>query len=556
MSLPIILAPSPSNRYCLSKQYRENLIRLMFKLNNCDSRNCLILGIAFFVALFVSAFNIARSEKRLGEDGECTIAVFGGTSTSDGRPIIWKNRDVYDHDQRFIYYSSYIRNGISTIPFIGNVYRSDTTRVYMGANAAGFAIMNSDSYNLDNSNPGPIDDGTLMRLALETCASLSDFEMLLDSTNNIGRHFCWNFGVLDSSGACALYECSDRQYIRFNSFDESNPVPGIIVRSNFSLSGGSTHSGQNRYDNAVRLCRERPNPPGIDVEFVAGRMARDLNNNFDNPYPLPYHGVQAGGPPGYIYDIAGTISNRSTSSAVVIRGVLPDENPSMTTIFAILGPPILSVAFPLWVASGSVPECLSFRDGALINFSILPRRDILYSNNDARLFLNSQYLFDDQGRGVYSYTLPLERWGINESTRLIDGWRNNPPDVAGIGAEQNRIASIIFTGYQFGTTEYIDDYDNQPISSRSTAILVNYPNPFNDKTTIYFSDPGNLQSPTVNIYDMLGRFVRRLKCNAINAGSVEWDGNDEMGNCIGSGIYLYSIDAEQRRISNKMILLK
>jgi hypothetical protein len=39
--------------------------------------------------------------------------------------------------------------------------------------------------------------GTLMRIALETCSSIEDFESLLDFTYITGRKDCWNFGVLD-----------------------------------------------------------------------------------------------------------------------------------------------------------------------------------------------------------------------------------------------------------------------------------------------------------------------------------------------------------------------
>jgi len=48
----------------------------------------------------------------------------------------------------------------------------------------------------------------------------------------------------------------------------------------------------------------------------------------------------------------------------VFHGVLPDENPLLTTMWVILGEPICGIALPLWVAAGDVPPTL---DGELMS---------------------------------------------------------------------------------------------------------------------------------------------------------------------------------------------
>lgn len=85
----------------------------------------------------------------------------------------------------------------------------------------------------------------------------------------------------------------------------------------------------------------------------------------------------------------------------------------------------------------------------------------------------------------------------------------------------------------------------------------NYPNPFNPTTTIHFT---LLKTGHVNltIYNMLGQKVRTLVDNEISAGtqSVVWDGKDNAGNVVPSGIYLYQMNAGTFTASKKMMLLK
>lgn len=70
---------------------------------------------------------------------------------------------------------------------------------WMGLNDAGFAIMNTASYNLAPDTASVKDrEGIVMRLALERCRTLDDFETLLDTLPRpLGVQA--NFGVLDAS---------------------------------------------------------------------------------------------------------------------------------------------------------------------------------------------------------------------------------------------------------------------------------------------------------------------------------------------------------------------
>jgi hypothetical protein len=95
-------------------------------------------------------------------------------------------------------------------------------------------------------------------------------------------------------------------------------------------------------------------------------------------------------------------------------------------------------------------------------------------------------------------------------------------------------------------------------SPSSFMLLQNYPNPFNPSTTIGFS-VSQSGSIILEIYDVTGRHVRTLLSGAVAAGhhTVQWDGRDERGSSVGSGVYFYRLRAGANSVaSRKMLLMK
>lgn len=90
------------------------------------------------------------------------------------------------------------------------------------------------------------------------------------------------------------------------------------------------------------------------------------------------------------------------------------------------------------------------------------------------------------------------------------------------------------------------------------ALRGNSPNPFNPVTEIRFSLK-KAGSTTLDIYNIRGQRVRRLyNHDSLEAGehTIVWDGTDESGNVLGSGMYLYRIKSGTWTATSKMILLK
>ncbi len=89
------------------------------------------------------------------------------------------------------------------------------------------------------------------------------------------------------------------------------------------------------------------------------------------------------------------------------------------------------------------------------------------------------------------------------------------------------------------------------------ALFQNYPNPFNPTTEIRYSLPVN-EKVELAIYNALGQKIKTLLNTRQEAGfhSIAWDGTNNRGKAVSSGIYLYRINAGMFSAIKKMILLK
>jgi hypothetical protein len=91
-------------------------------------------------------------------------------------------------------------------------------------------------------------------------------------------------------------------------------------------------------------------------------------------------------------------------------------------------------------------------------------------------------------------------------------------------------------------------------------LFQNYPNPFNPETTIeyYLHKSGDV---TLSLYDIKGNLIKRYVQGILNPGthSVQWNGRNESGNRVASGIYFYRIEVKTEEKTfmdvKKMILL-
>ena len=162
------------------------------------------------LALFLMAAVMTEVQPVLA----CTSVIVSGRVTKDGRPLIFKNRDTSTlHNMTIVVQGRVYR-------YIGLVNAEDTApvNVWGGHNEAGFGIINTAAYNLNGDGGDTDGDGILIRKALELCATLEDFERLLDTVKK-PREVNSNFAVLDAKGGCAYYETGNYEYVKFDVND-------------------------------------------------------------------------------------------------------------------------------------------------------------------------------------------------------------------------------------------------------------------------------------------------------------------------------------------------
>lgn len=107
-----------------------------------------------------------------------------------------------------------------------------------------------------------------------------------------------------------------------------------------------------------------------------------------------------------------------------------------------------------------------------------------------------------------------------------------------------------------GNQDFINNNQNSFLPDK-LELLQNFPNPFNPSTKIYFNNPEHNHIKVI-VYNMLGEAVKILTDQMYAPGnySVEWDGKNDGGNLVASGVYFYCLETASRRLTNKMILSK
>ena len=95
-----------------------------------------------------------------------------------------------------------------------------------------------------------------------------------------------------------------------------------------------------------------------------------------------------------------------------------------------------------------------------------------------------------------------------------------------------------------------------------TALLANYPNPFNPETWIPYQ-LANDTDVAISIYDIKGVLVRLLDLGYQRAGyytdraqAAYWDGRNELGEQVASGVYFYHLSTGDYSKMRRMVILK
>jgi hypothetical protein len=129
--------------------------------------------------------------------------------------------------------------------------------------------------------------------------------------------------------------------------------------------------------------------------------------------------------------------------------------------------------------------------------------------------------------------------------------------VTGYGDEGNGTDNDYRTIKYVQTSSGVEDETGDRERPSEFVLSQNYPNPFNPTTKIEFT-LAKSGLVTLQIYDVLGRKVRTLVSEELSAGykSVLWDGKNEDGKDVASGVYFYQLKVGDFSQPKKMLLLK
>jgi hypothetical protein len=374
----------------------------------------------------------------------CTIAVVSGLRTADGRPLLWKNRDVTEQDNVVRFYQGRVH------AYLGLSDAGVTDKIFAGLNSAGLAIVNAVSGDLDGSSDS--ENGVFIKRILEECATIEDVDALLAATNASGRKTQANFGLIDARGQGAIFETGNRSYARF---DASAAPAGFLVRTNFAVTGTKPEQGEGfiRFDRATVILGPAAAARSIDVRFLFDRGARDLVNEDVDPYPLPFRGTQNGHAVGYIHTNY-SINRYRTASAVVFRGVGAGEDPLLATMWALLGEPVCGIALPLWVRAGAVPYEVCGTYTSPLRDAVMAKEVRCYDDASSDRYLNTRALGGGSGRGLAALVGRIESFVFPAAEISLAKWRRSPPIAAEVRNVQNSLAGWSYLRYVAGAVGF------------------------------------------------------------------------------------------------------
>ena len=161
-------------------------------------------------------------------------------------------------------------------------------------------------------------------------------------------------------------------------------------------------------------------------------------------------------------------------------------------------------------------------------------------------------------------------------TSIVEHKNDSTPNTFDVLTAQTQtidvssVDTVIFVVSAFGYDTIYSDFSMRIIKNSSVELasdmesipIINqyllktpYPNPFNAQVTIQYTVP-NSQSFDITIYDILGNEIRRFQSEQIGKQSIVWNGKDQYGISVSSGMYIVNMSANAFSQSRRILLLK
>ena len=204
---------------------------------------------------------------------------------------------------------------------------------------------------------------------------------------------------------------------------------------------------------------------------------------------------------------------------------------------------------------GTLPVTMSSFNAVLTGSEMVTIQWITQSESD--MFGYNVYRNMDENVSDALIINPSIIPAINTATEQVYSWTDD--ELAQTGDYYYWLSSIELSGQTtFYGPAHIALQEEPPPADVIAGIHEVYPNPFNPRTTISYGLKSE-SSVVISIFDVRGRLVRKFDQGVQSTTQIhtlEWDGTNEKGNTVGSGVYLIRLQTDDMNEMRKAMLLK
>jgi len=347
--------------------------------------------------------------------------------------------------------------------------------------------------------------------------------------------------------------------IKFNGAQDINTIDGCII-------SGATHSAVSIENNSqvniynCKIINNSGTSLGAAIDISSSNtvciMGNIISNNSNSTLtggigctdssPLIVNNFIVNNDGGF----AGAFSLKSDSNPFIVNNTIANNDAP-------------DGAFFIFNSSAYIINNIIIHEGEMfnmINSSVEVEYSCLSGGYEGTGNIDSDPMFISPTAGNGSaYAGLAANWNLQTSSPCIDAGNPNSiyNDLDGTRNDMGATGGPDGWNPPTGT----DDYNITPITKNTLSV---YPNPFNPTTTISFSlNNENIENFEIGIYNLKGQKVKNLPVilsgvegSDTNEHTVTWDGTDNNGHSISSGVYFVRLKSGSVNLNKKVLLLK
>ncbi len=274
-----------------------------------------------------------------------------------------------------------------------------------------------------------------MNRALQLCATIDDFEQLLKELPKPVKLEA-NFGVIDAQGGAAYFELGNFVCKKIDANDPKVAPYGYLVRTNYSTSGKmGIGGGYIRYITADNVLRMAVKDNTLTPKKILQQASRNLTHSLTHTDLNDYLKISENNTTMVMFQ--DYIPRKSTSSSLVVQGVIKGEDPAFTTMWTTLGSPLTSVTVPIWLSDKTnLPKIVIYdekiKDSPLCHLALELKKECFpYEwGTSSKFYMDINAVINADNTGTMQVLKPLEDELFEHAESLLNNWRSNGLDYS------------------------------------------------------------------------------------------------------------------------------